>query len=50
MMRLDKILASYGDRREQIEDEVHEVIDGREIYDFYKDVLGYTKELKKKLS
>lgn len=50
MMRLDTILESYGDRREQIEDEVHEVIDGREIYDFYKDVLGYTKELKKKLS
>ena len=48
--RLDFILEVYGERREEIEDEVHEVINGREIYDFYKDILGYTKELKKKLS
>mgnify|MGYP006874821138 CR=1 FL=1 len=50
MERLDNILSVYGERREEIEDEVHEVINGREIYDFYKDILGYTKELKKKLS
>ena len=48
--RLDMILESYGDRREEIEDEVHELVEGREIYDFYRDVLSYTKELKKKLS
>lgn len=48
--RLDDILQVYGERREEIEDEVHEVVDGREIYDFYRDILGYTKTLKKKLS
>ena len=48
--RLDGILESYSDRREEIEDEVHEIVDGREIYDFYRDILSYTKELKKKLS
>ncbi len=50
MERLDGILSIYGERREEIEDEVHEVVDGRAIYDFYRDILGYTKELKKKLS
>lgn len=48
--RLDLILDSFGERREEIEDEVHELVNGREIYDFYKDILAYTKELKKKLS
>ena len=50
MESLEQILEAYGERREEIEDEVHEVIDGREIYDFYRDILSYTKELKKKLS
>lgn len=50
MNRLDSILEVYGERREEIEDEVHDLVDGREIYDFYRDILGYTKELKKKLS
>lgn len=50
MERLENILEVYGERREQIEDEVHELINGREIYNFYKDILRYTKELKKKLS
>lgn len=48
--RLDLILDNFGERREEIEDEVHELVNGREIYDFYKDILAYTKELKKKLS
>lgn len=48
--RLDLILDSFRERREEIEDEVHELVNGREIYDFYKDILAYTKELKKKLS
>lgn len=50
MGRLENILEVYGERREEIEDEVHEIVNGREIYDFYRDILGYTKELKKKLS
>ena len=50
MGSLEQILDVYGERREEIEDEVHEVMDGREIYDFYRDILSYTKELKKKLS
>ena len=50
MGRLENILEVYGNQREEIEDEVHEVVNGREIYDFYKSILGYTKELKKKLS
>ena len=50
MESLEQILEAYGERREEIEDEVHEVIDGREIFDFYRDILSYTKELKKKLS
>ncbi|MDF2595474.1 MAG: hypothetical protein K0R69_1815, partial [Clostridia bacterium] len=48
--RLDQILALYNERREQIEDEVHEVVEGMTIYNFYKDILGYTKELKRKLN
>ena len=47
---LDQIIQSYHERREEIEDEVHEVTKGMEIYNFYKDVLRYTKELKRKLS
>ena len=50
MASLEQILEVYGERREKIEDEVHEIVDGREIYDFYRDILSYTKELKKKLS
>lgn len=50
MASLEQILEVYGERREEIEDEVHEIVDGREIYDFYRDILSYTKELKKKLS
>jgi len=50
MERLDDILAVYGERREEIEDEVHEIVDGKQIYGFYRDILGYTKALKKKLS
>lgn len=50
LTRIEAILITYNQRREEIEDEVHEVIDAREIYDFYKDIIGYTKELKKKLS
>ena len=50
MERLENILEVYGNEREEIEDEVHEVVNGREIYDFYKSILSYTKELKKKLS
>lgn len=48
--RLDQILVLYNERREQIEDEVHEVVEGMTIYNFYKDILGYTKELKRKLN
>ena len=47
---LDNILAKYGEAREEIEDEIDEVVDGHAIYEFYRQVLGYVKELKRKLN
>jgi hypothetical protein len=48
--RLDEILNLYGDRKESLEEEMYEIIDGKEIYEFYKKVLSSVKERRKNLS